>query len=179
MNRRKILFRVLDFVKPNLHRAIWAFALALLLTGISMAQPWLLRPLVNKGFGAAPDTQPNFNIIQTVVSVMVSLAVLRCVVQIVQLRLSLGLGTLVSRRIRGAVYAHMHKLSLSFFAGRQTGALVTRVTNDTERLWYFVSSWCIDMALAVLTLVGVGACLADHVEQAISNEKELRAPKFR
>ena len=159
MNRRKILFRLLDFVRPNLGRALGAFALSLLLTGMSMVQPWLAKPLVNRGFGAAAGAEPSFRIVVIFVSIMAGLMVLRMAGQIVQLRLSLGLGTLVSRRIRNAVYAHMHKLSLSFFAKRQTGALVTRVTNDTERLWYFVSSMCIDMILALLTLVGVGACL--------------------
>ena len=159
MNRRKILFRLLDFVKPYLPRAIGAFCLALLLTGMAMTQTWLIRSLVNQGFGAAKDTNPNFDIVVIVVSVMAGLLVLRGVGQVVQLRLSLGLGTLVSRKIRNVVYAHMHKLSLSFFSKRQTGALVTRVTNDTERLWYFVSSMCVDMILAFLTLVGVGACL--------------------
>jgi ATP-binding cassette subfamily B protein len=69
------------------------------------------------------------------------------------------LGTLVSRKIRNAVYAHLHRLSVSFFAKRQTGALVTRVTNDTERLWYFIASMFIDIFLAFLTVVGVGVCL--------------------
>jgi ATP-binding cassette subfamily B protein len=159
MNRRKILFRLLDFVKPNAPRAIGAFVLALLLTGMSMVQPWLAKPLVNRGFGAAPGARPDFGVVVLFVSIMGALTALRMAGQVVQLRLSLGLGTLVSRRIRSAVYAHMHRLSLSFFARRQTGELVTRVTSDTERLWYFVSYMCIDMILAFLTLVGVGTCL--------------------
>ncbi|MGB2821043.1 MAG: ABC transporter ATP-binding protein [Phycisphaerae bacterium] len=159
MNRRRILFRLMDFVKPNKYRAIGAFILSVLLTGMLMVQPWLAKPLVNQGFGAAPGARPDFSVVVLFVGIMGGLIALRIVGQVVQLRLSLGLGTLVSRRIRNAVYAHMHKLSLSFFARRQTGALVTRVTSDTERLWYFVSSMCIDMILAFLTLVGVGICL--------------------
>ncbi len=159
MNRRKILFRLLDFVKPYLPRAIGAFCLALLMTSMAMAQMWILLPLANRGFGAAKGIEPSFRIIVLAVATMTGLLVARTVIQIFQLRLSLGLGTLVSRKIRSEVYAHMHKLSLSFFSKRQTGALVTRVTSDTERLWYFVSSMCIDMILAFLTLIGVGTCL--------------------
>ena len=159
MNRRKILFRLLDFVKPYKARALGALGLSLLLTAMSMVQPWLAKPLVNEGFGAGPGARPDFGVVVLFVSIMGGLLALRTVGQICQLRLSLGLGTLVSRTIRNAVYAHMHKLSLSFFAKRQTGALVTRVTNDTERLWYFISSMCIDMVLAVLMLAGIGVCL--------------------
>ncbi|HEY8668020.1 MAG TPA: ABC transporter ATP-binding protein, partial [Tepidisphaeraceae bacterium] len=33
---------------------------------------------------------------------------------------------------------HMHELSLRYFAKRRTGSLITRVTNDTDRLWDFI-----------------------------------------
>ena len=159
MSRRKILFRLLDFLRPYKGRALGAFSIALVLTCLSMAQPWLSRPLVNDGFGWTPGVEPSFRLIRLFVGIMFALAVLRVLGQMVQLRLSLQLGTLVSRTIRNAVYAHLHRLSLSFFARRQTGALATRVTNDTERLWYFISSVFIDIFLSLLTIVGVGVCL--------------------
>ena len=159
MSRRKILFRLLDFVWPHKTRMIAAFVIAVILTAMSMAQPWLTRPLVNRGFGAAAGIDPDFRLVVLLVAIMGVLAMLRMIGQIIQLRLSLTLGTIVSRKIRNAVYAHLHRLSLSFFAKRQTGALVTRVTNDTERLWYFVSSMFIDIILAFLTITAVGVCL--------------------
>ena len=159
MSRRKILFRLLDFVRPYKGRAMGAFSIALVLTGLSMAQLWLVRPLVNYGLGSMPGAKSSFRLVALIVGIMAVLAVLRLFGQVVQLRLSLALGTLVSRKIRNAVYAHLHRLSVSFFAKRQTGALVTRVTNDTERLWYFIASMFIDIFLAFLTVVGVGVCL--------------------
>jgi len=159
MNRRKILFRLLDFIKPYKSRASMAFGMSLLLTAMSLVQPWLVKPLTNKGFGAQPGVNADFHVVVVYVSIMAGLLVLRTLGQMIQLRLSLGLGTMVSRQIRNMVYGHLHLLSLSFFSKKQTGALVTRVTSDTERLWYFVSSVFIDIILAFLILVGVGVCL--------------------
>jgi len=159
MSRRKILFRLLDFIKPYKFRAGAALGLALLLTVASMAQPWLARPLVNRGLGAGPGMRPEFRWVLIYVSVMAGLMVVQAVGRMLQLRLSLGLGTLVSRRLRNAVYQHLHKLSLSFFTRWQTGSLVTRVTTDTERLWYFVASTFIEIILAFLVLAGVGVSL--------------------
>jgi ATP-binding cassette, subfamily B, bacterial len=159
MNRRKILFRLLDFARPYAGRGVGAFLVALAMTAVAVTQPWLLKPLVNHGLGAQPGVRPDYNVVLLFVGIMIALAALRLVGQIVQLRLSLGLGTLVSRSIRQKIYAHMHKLSLSFFASRQTGALVGRITQDTERLWQFVSSTVIEIVLAFLTLVAVGVCL--------------------
>ena len=159
MSRRAILFRLLDFVKPYKWRAIGAFVIALALTGMGLVPPWFARPLINKGLGAAPGYSPDFGLVSAYVGVMSGFLIVQTFGQIIQLRLSLALGSLVSRRLRGAVYTHLHRLSLSFFSRRQTGALVTRVTNDTERLWHFVSSTFIDIILSILTIIGVGVCL--------------------
>ena len=159
MNRRKILFRILDFGRPFMSRGVGALVVALMMTGLSVAQPWLLKPLINRGFGAKQGVTPSYSIILTFVGLMTGLMLLRLVGQIFQLRLSLIFGTLVSRSIRNKIYAHIHKLALSFFATRQTGALVSRITQDTERLWRFVSTTVIEIILAFLTLIAVGVCL--------------------
>ncbi len=159
MNRRKILFRILDFGRPYISRAVGAFVVALVMTGMGVAQPWLLRPLIDHGLGAAKGANPNYGLVLMFVGIMAGLMVLRLGGQILQLRLSLGFGTLVSRSIRQKIYSHIHKLSLSFFATRQTGALVSRITQDTERLWRFVSSTVIEIVVAFLTLLAVGVCL--------------------
>ncbi len=91
----------------------------------------------------------------------------------------------VIRDLRSALYAHLQELSLSFFHGRRSGMLVSRVTNDMEYLraalassisnlvkhgltllgaliWVFVTSWQLALlSLLVvpplgLTLAGVG-----------------------
>ena len=91
----------------------------------------------------------------------------------------------VIRDLRAALYAHLQELSLSFFHGRRSGMLVSRVTNDMEYLraalassisnlvkhgltllgalvWVFVTSWQLALlSLLVvpplgLTLAGVG-----------------------
>lgn len=159
MNRRKILFRIMDFGRPYMSRAIWAFVVASVMTAMAVTQPWLLKPLINQGFGAADGVDPNYNIVLLFVGVMVVLMMLRMVGQVIQTRLSLGFGTLVTRSIRRKIYSHIHKLSLSFFSTRQTGSLVSRITQDTERLWQFVSMTVIQIVLAFLTLIAVGICL--------------------
>ena len=47
-------------------------------------------------------------------------------------------GTRITSDLRHKVYAHLHELSLRYFAKRRTGSLITRVTNDTDRLWDFI-----------------------------------------
>jgi len=65
----------------------------------------------------------------------------------------------VATRIRDRCYGHLHKLSLSYFSRKPTGSLITRVTSDSDRIWDFVSFDLIQVAIALLTFVGVGGML--------------------
>jgi ATP-binding cassette subfamily B protein len=50
------------------------------------------------------------------------------------------------------VYSHLHELSLRFFAKRRTGSLITRVTNDTDRLWDFIVFGSVDLIRNIIMI---------------------------
>jgi ATP-binding cassette subfamily B protein len=159
MSRRKVLWRLLDFVKPYKGRAVAGLVVALLVTGTSLVQPWLARPMVDRGLGAAEGARPDWNVLLTYVSILAGLIFLQAIGGGAQARLMAGLGTRVAGDVRDTAYRHLQKLSLSFFTGRQTGGLVTRVTSDSDRLWDFVAFTIVELGVSVLTLFGVVVAL--------------------
>jgi ATP-binding cassette subfamily B protein len=158
-SRRTILMRLLDFVKPYRGRAIAGLLVAMAITAIGLIPPYLSKPLINYGLGAAKGVDADYGLVVTLVSVMAALIVLTVAGRIVQGRLIFRLGSKITRDIRHTVYAHLHRLSLSFFAKKQTGGLVARITSDAERIWRFVALAVVDMVVSVLTLAGVGVAL--------------------
>ena len=60
----------------------------------------------------------------------------------------------VIRDLRSALYAHLQELSLSFFHGRRSGMLVSRVTNDMEYLRAALASSISNLVKHGLTLLG-------------------------
>jgi ATP-binding cassette subfamily B protein len=77
----------------------------------------------------------------------------------VRLRLMTVLGEWVARDLRDELYDHLQTLSLSFFARKKTGSLITRVSSDTDRLWEFLALGVVDVSLAAVTLLGLGCVL--------------------
>lgn len=61
------------------------------------------------------------------------------------------------RDLRSALYAQLQRLSLDFYHGRRTGALVSRVTNDVEYLRASLAAGISNLVKDGLTLLG---CLA-------------------
>src|SRR5437762_8686014 len=58
------------------------------------------------------------------------------------------------RDLRTELYAHLQRLSLDFYHGRRTGALVSRVTNDVEYLRASLASSISNLVKDSLTLAG-------------------------
>jgi ATP-binding cassette subfamily B protein len=158
-SRRKILFRVLEFVRGYKWRAIFGAAMAVSLVGVGLTQTWLRRPMINEGLGAANGSQgqagaPDWPLFLRYALLLSGLIVVAAIGRGIQSRLMAGLGSRVARTARDAVYNHLHKLSLSFFSKKQTGSLVTRVTTDSDRLWDFVAFTVVEVTVAFLTIAG-------------------------
>ncbi|MGH7463374.1 MAG: ABC transporter ATP-binding protein, partial [Longimicrobiales bacterium] len=61
--------------------------------------------------------------------------------------------------LRGELYEHMQRLSLSFFTRKKTGGLITRVAADTDRLWEFLAFGVVDVSLSLVMLGGLSIVL--------------------
>ncbi len=65
-------------------------------------------------------------------------------------------GQHVLRGLRVDVFRHLHRLSLGFYAERETGDLMSRITNDTEAIAQAVTFALINVLSGVLLIVWIG-----------------------
>ena len=156
---RKVLGRLLDYVRPYRTRAVVGLLLALLVTAAGLARPAMSRPMTNEGLGLAKGRTADYGLLMSYVGVLIALTVVGVVGQALRMRIMAGLGARVARDIRDTTYRHMHKLSLSFFSRKPTGSLITRITSDSERVWDFVAFTIVEAIMALVTIAGVGFAL--------------------
>ncbi|HUT57338.1 MAG TPA: ABC transporter ATP-binding protein [Phycisphaerae bacterium] len=159
LSRRKVLSRLIDYVRPYKWRAIVGLGLAMAALMADLYAPSLTKPIINDALGLKPGAQASLSVLVRCVLILVGLTLFAAMSNAVRLRLMAGLGARVARDIRNKAYDHLHKLSLSFFSRRPTGSLITRITSDSDRIWDFVAMTVVEMTLAVLTIAGVGAAL--------------------
>src|SRR5690606_12706982 len=84
---------------------------------------------------------------------------IRQLAALVRLRLMAVVGERVARDLRTQLYEHIQRLSLSFFARKKTGGLITRAASDTDRLWEFLAFGIVDVSLSLVMLLGLSAVL--------------------
>jgi ATP-binding cassette subfamily B protein len=159
LSRRKVLSRLMDFVKPYKWRAITGMTLAVLVTLSQLVRPWMTKPMMDKGLGMVPGGKPSYPILLGYILVLAALMVFAALAGALRERLMGTLGSRISRDVRDRTYDHLHKLSLSFFSRKPTGSLVTRLTSDSDRIWDFVAFTITELVIATLTIVGVAVAL--------------------
>jgi ATP-binding cassette subfamily B protein len=159
LQRRKVLSRLVDFVKPYKWQAIAGGLLAVAATLMGLVRPYLTKPMLNRGLGAQKGYEPDYRLLMTYVLLLAAMMVLTAFGSAFQHRLLAKLAARMGRDIRIKIYAHLHKLSLSFFSKKPTGSLVTRITSDSDRIWDFVAFTLIEVIIAFLTVVGVSTML--------------------
>lgn len=85
---------------------------------------------------------------------VVGLSVCRAAATFLHLYLSQFVSQKVLVDLRERIYAHLHRLSIRFFERRKTGELMSRLTNDTWVIEYFLSNGFSMLVTAIVTAVG-------------------------
>jgi ATP-binding cassette, subfamily B, bacterial len=158
-----VILRLLGYLTPYRRQVTIGLLAAAVVTLTSLVPPYLagflldrvVRPAQAGSLARADATR----LAWLAVAAMAVLYVVRQAAAHMRLRLMSVLGEWVARDLRSELYAHIQRLSLSFFSRKKTGSLITRVTADTDRLWEFIAFGVVDVSLSIVMLLGLGMVL--------------------
>ena len=158
-----VLLRLLGYLRPYRRELALGMTAATLITAVSIAPPYIAGRLIDGVIRPAQEGSLALGRASTIawiaVAALALVHVIRQAAALLRLRLMSVVGEWVVRDLRSELYAHMQRLSLSFFSRKKTGSLITRVASDTDRLWEFLAFGIIDASLSAVMLVGLGAVL--------------------
>lgn len=166
--QRKILWRLLDVAKPYRWRTRFALVLTVIVSSIAALPSWINKQLIDRaidprsyGVTAAPVLTPVQRVHQLVfwAGFLLVTIIIGEWLNGLRLRTLALMGERITADLRHQVYAHLHDLSLRYFAKRRTGSLITRVTNDTDRLWDFIVFGSIDLIRDVVMIAVIAAAM--------------------
>ncbi|GAB4245496.1 MAG: ABC transporter ATP-binding protein [Candidatus Methylacidiphilales bacterium] len=162
-NQAAVIWRLLSYFKPYRPQVVLGSAAAVVMTLLNLAPPYITKYLLDDVI--SPVTAGKLNpeaVTGTALAVIVGLGLIHLVREFcmwIRLRKMAFLGECVAHDLRQQVYAHLQKLSLSFFSKKQTGSIITRVSSDTDRLWEFLAFGVVEASLSILLLAGLGVVL--------------------
>jgi ATP-binding cassette subfamily B multidrug efflux pump len=126
----------------------------LLVSGANLATPVLIGRAIDEGIGPR-----RLGVIFIVVGYLVGLALVRGVFTFLQGYLAERASQGVAYDLRDALFERIERLSFSYYDRVQTGQLVTRLTSDVEQIRTFAGSGVVQLANAVVMLIGTTVLL--------------------
>ncbi len=162
-DRMAVLWRLLGYLKPYRREVAVGFTAAAIITLVSLVPPYLAGVLIDDVVRPVQDgtlarDRGGF-LAWMAVAAMAVVYLIRQAGAVVRLRMMSVLGEWVARDLRDELYAHLQKLSLSFYSRKKTGSLITRVSSDTDRLWEFLAFGVVDVSLSLVMLLGLSTVL--------------------
>jgi hypothetical protein len=150
LNKRQLLGRAFQYIRPYRWLFVANFTITALLTAVGLVPPLLTKTLIDDAI--APG---NVVVLRQVIILLVMVHAFQSVGNAVHRYLLSLLGNRVVVDLRTEVYRQVQRLTLGFYDKRQTGWIMSRVTNDTSYLQGFLVNGIQDIAIHSLTLVGI------------------------
>lgn len=147
----RALVRLFSFLRPYTGSAVMVALTSILITSGQIAIPYLQRDIIDGLTGGTATVQS----IGTLAVIWVGILALLAACQIVIGRSIGALGVNIAADLRAKVFRAVEFLNLQYFDKKQVGAITSRVTQDTERIWFFLVDGAPFLLRNVLVLVGV------------------------
>ena len=155
--------RFLRFLKPYWKKGVIAFSFMLFSVGLQLPMPFLTRYLIDKVI-----VFKSFQLLNIIGFVLIGVLLIRTASVFIQNYLLTTFRGRVLFDIRLKMFEHIQKVNLSFFHKRETGYLMSRVSNDVNQVQGLLADTLVSAGQNMLTFIaGVACTLYIHPKLAL------------
>lgn len=141
--------RLFSYIKPYTGRLVLAMLCAILAAGANLYVPWLIKGVIDQVLADKDMMMLNLIAVSIVVAFF-----LRGVFLYEQHYLMSYIAQKIVVDVREAIYCKLQKLPVSYFEKRQTGTVMSYVTNDVAAMQAGLADHVIDMITEGVILIG-------------------------
>jgi subfamily B ATP-binding cassette protein MsbA len=127
--------RIIHLIKPYWVRLLAAMVCMLVVAGVTSLMAFMVKPVLDDIF-----FQKKISTLHLLPPLIILLYMIKGIFAYGQSYLMSFVGEKIIANLREALYAHLQKLSLSYFDRTATGLLMSRITNDVTLIQGAVSS---------------------------------------
>ncbi len=146
----RLFRRLLGFLRPHVRLALMALALLLVSAGLALVGPRLTQYALDV---AIPDR--DVGLLGRLAAIYLLALLFDFLADYGQTLLTTLIGQRVMLDLRTRIFAHLQRLSVSFFDRNPVGRLMTRVTSDVETLNELFSSGLVTVFGDIFTLAAI------------------------
>ncbi len=136
---------------------------------MTLASPWPLKIVLDSVFDSRPlpawlgwlsgISQDRLAILNAAVAATVAIALLQALSAYLNAFYTVSIGQRIGHDLRQSVYAHLQRLSMSYYDRQQIGPLISTITDDINAVQDFASTTILDIVIDTLTILGMLAVM--------------------
>jgi len=152
-------------VRPYRKWLMIVVAAMLLETAMGLASPWPLKIVLDSVVGSSsmPDAVTPFTgahptamtALNVAVGATLVIALLQAASAYLNAYYTVSIGQWIAHDLRHGIYAHLQRLSMSYYDKQQVGPLISTITDDINAVQEFASTSLLDIVIDVLTIGGM------------------------
>jgi subfamily B ATP-binding cassette protein MsbA len=159
----------LRLVRPYWKWLVIVVVAMLVETAMGLASPWPLKIVLDSVFDGNPlppavaaiagGPLDRFAALNVAVVATVVIALLQSASAYLNAYYTVSIGQWIAHDLRHSVYAHLQRLSLSYYDKQQVGPLISTITDDINAVQDFASTSLLDIVIDGLTIAGMLAVM--------------------
>ncbi len=159
----------LKLVRPYWRPLAFVLTAMVVETAMSLAAPWPLKIVLDSVFDAQPvpswlaslagGSPDRMALLNAAVAGTVIIALLQAGSAYLNAYFTVSIGQWIAHDLRQSIYAHLQRLSMSYYDRQQTGPLISTITDDVNAVQDFVSTSLLDILIDSLTIIGMLAVM--------------------
>lgn len=123
----KALLRLLPFLRPYRGAILLGAFITVMNNAVGILGPWLMKLVID-----ALQAGATMAVLAKYAALFVAVAVVAGVLRFYMRQILIGISRHAELDLRNALFAHLQKLSASFYNRRRTGDIMARLTSDLE-----------------------------------------------
>ncbi len=145
-----LLRRVMGYSHPYIGLIIWMLLITLAVSGLSLLNPLILRDLIDRTL-----PQRDIHRLMWLVAALLAIPLLTGGLNVFLRQLNARVGEGVVFDLRSAMFAHLQRMSLSFYTHTKTGELISRFNNDVIGAQSAISNTFVNIVTSLIQAVAV------------------------
>lgn len=145
-----LLKRALAYALPHRRRIAALLCIIMLMTGVNLIQPLILRDLIDRTIPAG-----DFSRLVSMSLLLLVIPMVGGVLAVLQRRVNASVGEGVIFDLRVALFAHLQRMSLRFFTHTKVGELMSRLNMDVVGAHNAISNTIVDITSNLIQAVAV------------------------
>lgn len=151
LNRNATLLRVARYLGPYRLQAFLLALLAMVTTAINLAPPYIQGTLVDRVL----EPRQDLGLLWQLLGLWLGAMVTGVVLQVWTANLTTWLAAHIAADLRSGVYRAVEFLKVGYFDKKQVGAITSRITQDTDRVWGFLAEGMPFLVSNILMVLGI------------------------